>query len=244
MYIRKIAGFILTTIALNIVNCKAQDSLDYVRSLRFGCDLTRFVLTQFQPERKAIEFSFDTEAKLDLFTTMEAGLEQTNKVTDLLSYHASGYYARVGVDYNILKHDKLEKGRDIVYIGIRYGYFHVTQQTDNYIIPGYFANDTLSGSIPSKSLNGHWLEPVFGLKVEVLKNLFLGVSIRGRILLFSQKGILGNFPDYMPGYGNGANKSNLGINYSIYYQIPIMKVRVKARVKPVKKVEIEVKKNK
>jgi len=241
MYIRKIAGFILTTIVLNTYNCKAQDSIGWVRGLRFGCDLTRFALTQFQPERKAVEFSFDTEAKRNLFTTIEVGMERTSKVNDRLSYKSTGIYTRLGVDYNILGHDNLEKGRDIVYIGIRYGYFSITQQMDNFIIPGYYANDTVSpsGRASSQNLNGHWIEPVFGLKVEVLKNLYLGASLRGRILLYSKKGNLGTFPCYMPGFGNGANKSNFGVNYSIFYQIPIMKVKAKAKAKAIKVKEDE-----
>ncbi|HEY4787019.1 MAG TPA: DUF6048 family protein, partial [Bacteroidales bacterium] len=179
------------------------------------------------PERKAVEFSFDTEVKRNLFTTAEAGFEHVDKENDLLSYKANGIYGRVGIDYNILKRDKLEKGHDIVYVGIRYGYFVLNQRTDNYTIPGNYPGDTLTGSISSRNMDGHWIEPVFGLKVEVVKNLFLGASLRGRILLFStkEKGI--NYPEYMPGYGNGANKSNFGVNYSIFYQIPIMKVKPK-----------------
>ncbi len=243
MYIRKIAGFILITILLNIYNCQAQDSIAWVRGMRFGCDLTRFALYQFQPERKAIEFSFDTEIKHDLFSTIEAGVERTSKENDRLSYKSTGFYGRLGIDYNILKRDKLEKGRDIVYVGIRYGYFNINQQTDSYTIPGYYANDTLGGSIPSKNFDGHWIEPVFGLKVEVLKNLFLGASLRGKILLFSKKENGVNFPCFMPGFGNGANKANFGVGYSIYYQIPVMKVKVKKKAEP-KSEKVDTKKEK
>ena len=225
MFIKKIAGFILVTIVLNINNCIAQDTAQWTRGLRFGCDVSRFALSEFQQGRKAMEFSFDTEYKYNKFFTAEAGVEQISTSNDRLSYKSTGFYGRAGLDFNILKRDKLEKGRDIVYVGFRYGFYHVNHQVDSYVIPSYFPKDTRNGSFSSKNLNGHWIEVAFGLKVEVVKNLFLGGSARGRVLLFSGKDI--NYPNYMPGFGKGANKVNFGVNYSIYYQIPLMKVKPK-----------------
>jgi hypothetical protein len=174
-------------------------------------------------DREAIEISADTEIKHNLFATIELGRESSKKESDIITYKGSGAYTRLGIDYNILKRDKLQKGRDLVFVGFRYGYTIMKQQTDSYTIPGPM--DTVRSSYPSVNLNGHWVEAIFGIKVEVLKNLFLGASIRGRILLYSTNEI--NFPYYMPGYGNGGNKANFGANYSIYYQIPLMKVKPK-----------------
>ena len=226
MFTRKIAGFTLTAILLlNINHSIAQDSIQWVRGVRIGCDLTRFALYEFQPDRKAMEFSFDTEFKRNKFVTAEIGMEQSKNENIRLSYRSSGFYGRVGVDFNILKKDKLEKGRDVVFVGFRYGYYNMTQQTDAYVIPSYYSTDTLRGSYSSKNLYGHWVEVAFGLKVEVLQNLFLGASMRGRVLLFSKKDL--NYPYYAPGFGKGANSTNFGVNYSIYYQIPLSKVTAK-----------------
>jgi hypothetical protein len=237
MLIKKIAGFTLIAILLDISDCFAQDTTQWTRGLRFGYDLSRLALYEFQPERKAMEFSFDTEIKNNMFTTVELGEEQTTRDISMFYYKSSGYYGRFGVDFNILKRDKMEKGRDIVYIGFRYGYYHVKQQVDRYMIPSYYPTDTAFGSISPKTFDGHWLECIFGLKVEVLKNLFLGASLRGKVLLYSSKGV--NYPYYMPGFGKGANSLNFGVNYSIYYQIPLMKVKYKKVVK-----KLDSKKNK
>jgi hypothetical protein len=230
MYIRKIAGFILITIVLSTTNCFAQDTAQWTRGLRFGCDLSRFLVHEFQSERNAMEFSFDTEYKSNKFATLEIGLEKATKENNRISYKSDGYYGRLGIDFNILKKDKLEKGRDVVFVGFRYGYYRVNQQVNSFMNPGFYPSDTLRGSYSSKSLYGHWAEVAFGLKVEVLKNLFLGASIRGKFMLYAKKDI--NYPYYMPGFGNGANNANFGINYSVYYQIPLMKVTPK---KPLKK---------
>jgi hypothetical protein len=222
MYTRKIVSFI-SILLLSSTFCFGQDSLAWVRGIRVGCDLSRFGLYLVNQDRKALEFSGDTEIKRNLFGTIELGTESSTKQSNILSYTSSGAYARVGIDYNILKKDKMEKGRDLVFVGFRYGYSFMKQRTDSYIIPGPL--DTVRSSYPSVNLSGHWVEAVFGLKVEVLRNLFLGASLRGRILLYSTKNI--NFPYYVPGYGKGGNKTNFGANYSIYYQIPLMKVKPK-----------------
>lgn len=225
MFTKKIASFISILLLSNIL-CFSQDSLAWVRGMRFGCDISRLGLYVLNQDRQAIEFSFDTEVKPNLFGTIELGRESSTKQSDLISYKSSGVYGRLGIDYNILKKDKYEKGRDLVFIGFRYGYSLMKQQTDNYTITG--PKDTVRGSYPSVNLGGHWVEAVFGLKVEVLRNLFLGASIRGRILLYSTRNI--NFPYYLPGYGSGGNKTNFGANYSIYYQIPLMKVKPKKAI--------------
>ena len=225
MFIKKIAGFILVLFLLSSAVGFSQDTLTWTRGLRFGYDLSRVAQYYLQPDRKAMEFSFDTEYKEDKFFTIEAGVEQSQKNSDVISYKSNGYYGRVGFDYNFLGRDKLEKGHDIVFIGLRYGYFNLNQTLNKYMIPSYYPSDTAWGSYPSKNLSGHWIEAVFGLKVEIVKNLFMGASLRGKVLLYSTKA--DNYPYFMPGYGKRANGANFGINYSIYYQIPIKKVKYK-----------------
>jgi hypothetical protein len=235
MSILKIANFIFFAILLNSINGQAQDTTEWTRGARLGCDISRFGLSLFQKGREAIEFSLDTEIKSDLFPAFELGGESAKQDNNRIKYKSNGLYARIGVDYNILGRDKLEKGRDIVYVGARYGFGLIKQQTDWYMVPGGALGDTITGSFPSANLSSHWLEGIFGLKVEVLHNLFLGASLRGKVLLFSKKNI--NYPFYMPGYGKGGNTSNFGITYSIYYQIPLMKVKPKIIKKEIKKLK-------
>jgi hypothetical protein len=231
MFIKKIAGFTLIAILLNLNNCFAQDTVFWTRGLRIGCDLSRFALPELQPDRKALEFSFDTEFKNNKFVVIELGNEQVKTENDRLTYQSKGYYGRLGMDFNILKRDKLEKGRDIVFVGFRYGYCNINQQVNKFVTPSFFPKDTVWGSFPSANLYGHWLEVAFGIKVEVLKNLFLGTSLRGRVMLFSKKDI--NYPNFMSGFGNGANPNSFGLNYTVSYQIPLMKVAPKKVVKKV-----------
>jgi hypothetical protein len=63
---------------------------------------------------------------------------------------------------------------------------------------------------------------VLGLKAEVASNLFLGWSIRYRILLNPDMD-QNVTPQLIPGYGTGANNRGFGLSYSIYYKIPLLK---------------------
>jgi hypothetical protein len=76
-----------------------------------------------------------------------------------------------------------------------------------------------------------WVEIGTGVKVEVFKNIYLGWSLRGRMLLSKTMGQNGVFPYIIPGYGQGENSSNFGVNYSIYYQIPLMKMKTHFNLK-------------
>jgi hypothetical protein len=231
MLSKRTVSFILTSILLSTFSAFAQNEEVWVRGLRFGCDVSRFGLKLFQSDREAMEFSFDTEVKPNVFYTLESGFEKTNLLNNRITYNSDGFYGRLGIDKNILKRKYLTS-RDIVFVGARYGFYQVNQKTSSFDIPGKYWSDTVSGSYPSKTLYGHWLEVAFGLKVEVVKNLYLGASLRGKVLLFATKSL--NYPYYMPGFGDGANKANFAINYSIYYQIPLMKVKTKPKEAPKK----------
>lgn len=222
MSIRKIAGSILTVILLSTGSIFGQDSIPWTRGIRLGCDVSRFTLGEFQPGRKGIEFTIDTEVKSNLYVTLEAGIEGAIRNNDRIRYKSNGYYGRIGFDYNMLKL-KDSHHKDMVYVGARYGYYSIEQQTDWYMVPNpLISGDTLVGSIPPANLNGHWLEGVFGVKVELFRNFYLGTSMRLRSLIYTKKGA--NFPLFNPGYGNGSKKLNFGLTYTISYQIPFMKV--------------------
>jgi hypothetical protein len=232
MSIRKISKFLF--ILLSFANVHAQQDSTWERGLRVGLDVSRFAMTVFTPERKAREISFDTEVKPNWFVTIETGLENVDllhqdstrippkRLITTLKYRSNGFYGRIGFDYNILKRDD-PRSRDVVFIGFRYGFYTMKQTTDWFTIyePRY---GDIADSYPSKMLNGHWIEGVFGCKVEVTRNFFMGLSMRERILLFSKNDI--NFPFARPGFGDGSTKAVLGVNYSLYYQIPLMKVKI------------------
>ena len=204
-----------------------EKSYEWVRGIRLGCDLSRFGLPIFQKGRIATEFSIDTELKRNFTPTFEAGFENSTVNNDRITYKSNGIYGRLGLDYNILKREA-PSNRHSFFVGARYG-FSASKQTTNWNISGDYFAITPNGS-SSDIIGTHWMELVVGLKVEVVKNLFLGWSLRERIL-FSTTGVE-NYPYAIPGYGSGGKASNLGLNYSVYYSIPLMKVKGQIKIEP------------
>lgn len=196
---------------------------EWVRGIRLGCDLSRFTLPFVQKGRKAIEFSIDTEWKPKLFVTAEAGFENVSISNTYIDYQSNGFFVRAGYDKNVMKHDA-PQFHDMFFVGFRYGIGIMQQEVKSFVIDEDYWGDVI-GSYAPKVIQVHWLELVAGVKAEITKTIFLGFSARIRYKLFSTKAI--NYGYTYPGFGNGEKKLNIGFNYSIYYQIPLMKVKNK-----------------
>jgi len=113
-----------------------------------------------------------------------------------------------------------------IYIGFRYGLGSFSQTLHQYTIN----NDPTFDSFQSKkegrkfeNLTAHWAEFVVGLKAEVLNNLFLGFSFRGKKMIRSKQPE--NFKNlFVPGFNDvSLNGAGFGFNYTISYLIPLYK---------------------
>ena len=71
-------------------------------------------------------------------------------------------------------------------------------------------------------LSSNWIEVVFGTKVEVLNNFYIGASIRlHRLLNNSQPDNFGNL--YAPGFNKIVDDNRFGasFNYTVNYRFPL-----------------------
>ena len=186
--------------------------------VRFGCDLSRFVLPYVGDiGSKGVEFSVDGELKYNYFPVVELGRQSVRHNTDSIRYNMDGNYFRVGLDYNILKY-KHRLDRDICFVGARFGCSRFSHEVP-FAEVSNFRYDVVS-DMPKSSLDAYWGEAVVGLKGEVFRNIYLGITVRAKMLFaHSRYGAL--TPYIIPGYGKGYNKVNAGISYSIMYAIPI-----------------------
>jgi len=217
-----------TLLSLNSIAQKDTSSVktkqtEWTRGIRLGCDLSRFLLPYMQKGRRAVEFSIDTEWKPRLFLTGEAGFENVSLSNKYISYTSNGFFVRAGYDKNVMKHDAPQY-HDMFFIGARYGMSIMEQQVGSFVIEDKYWGD-VTGSYSSRMIHTHWVEFVSGIKAEITKSIFVGFSARIRFRLFSTNAI--NYGYAYPGFGNGDNRLTVGFNYSIYYQIPIMKVKGK-----------------
>ncbi len=185
--------------------------------LRIGFDLGRVANYYIQNHK-----NFSLEGSADIgyqrwLGVVELGYGNVKDGrTDVYSYNSNGAFARIGIERNLLK-----GGDDVVFWGLRYGIGRVSYEYSFYNITDPVWGNT-SGSVPKIAAMQHWSELVGGIKAEVLKNIYLGFTLRFRVKLS------GNYntdmaPISVPGYGSALKNTGFGANYYISYRIPFKK---------------------
>jgi hypothetical protein len=220
MALRRISKFIFSLLIVFSwlgLNAQKQDW----NGITIGADLSRLAVPFIDSTRFGWEFSGDYEIINDLFLIAEIGSETTNLNTRMYDYKLSGGYTRIGVDYNFMKHIAAESS-DKMYIGIRYGFTTFYHQAENIEVWNDFWGDFTGGKAEKKWLTANWFEVVTGMRTQLFNNFYLGWSVRMRIKLG-----VGNdatmSPYTIPGFGKTWNNTSVGLNYSLYYKIPIYK---------------------
>lgn len=196
---------------------KRTDNYIRMRGIRLGMDVTRpFLDLWTKGNRYGTEFSVDMELWPNLFPVFESGYDIMKIKTSLIDYKSNGSYSRLGIDYNLLQAEH-ETDKDILFVGLRYGFTLARQQVNNYQIDSYWG--PAIGRFGSQNYSAHWTEFLIGLKGEVFHNFYMGWTIRGKIKIHQTD--LGLPPVYfIPGFGKADKKFNLDFTYSIFYNLP------------------------
>jgi len=203
------------------VCCNAQDTIRYpindMKGIRIGIDISKLMLPViYKGERFGFEATADIHLKDNFFAVAEAGWLNVNLKKNDFHYRQNGIYGKVGADCNLLK-SRRPNSNDIVYAGGRYGVSVFNHQADGVTVPGYiFWPDATDGIIPKNTMNAHWLELLLGIKAEVLKNLYAGMTFRMKFIIVAPKDDYST-PYMIPGYGNGDSSFAMGINYYVSY---------------------------
>jgi len=198
---------------------KGQDTLrTYGPTL--GLDLARFVYYFSDPAIYGAEASVDVELFNRFYPVFELGYGNLSDSISTSDYNSQGIYGRLGLDYNVLP----PKDRSVhhsISLGLRYGTAVFQHKASNILVPSDYWGDFLIDDYEN-TLNAHWLEIAGGLRAEVLPNLFLGWSVRYRILLNPDLDPQVS-PLLIPGYGKGTENRTIGISYTLAYKIPLFK---------------------
>lgn len=132
-----------------------------------------------------------------------------------VTFKTSAPYARIGVDYNLLK-DKFQSNR--LYAGLRYGISRFS-----YDVGGPEMTDPIWGGtrpFESRSIDctSQWGEVVFGAEVQIYKNFHMGWLVRYKKELSSTKSEYAK-PNCIPGYGYTTNSTCWGATYSLIFDL-------------------------
>lgn len=224
---RSISGYIISTLLLLwlLPSLHGQDTHgthDTLRTYgpRIGINLAPFVGYFTDPRIIGAEASLDFELFHNIYPVFELGYSDLADSLDEVSYHSTGGYARLGIDYNLLNLGDRSQHHAIT-VGLRYGTSIFRHKAENIRVESNYWGDFLLESYEN-NLNGHWIELVGGLSAELAKNFFLGWSVRYKILINPDMDPQ-MVPLLVPGYGDGSMNRVFGFTYSVMYKIPLLK---------------------
>jgi hypothetical protein len=208
----------------------AQERLVKDRGVRFGTDVSKFVLPLFYPETRGYELLADFQILDNIFIAGEYGISNTKLDTDSykFNYDLNGSYIKLGLIKNILKHDDVTKN-DLLFVGFRYSFSRFKHKASNISIIDEQWDEVTIAETEEISLSCHSIDLVAGVKTELFKNIYIGWTIRGMIRLELKSDNIMS-PYFIPGFGKGDKNAAIGFNYSIYYRIPY-KISVKEKNK-------------
>ena len=208
------------------ISIENKDSIVYKTpyGLRLGLDISKPIKAQIDGSyNSGLEVVADYRITKRLFLAAELGFEDETTQEDYTNSTAKGSYLRVGFNYNAYE-NWLDMNNEI-YMGFRYGFSTFDQTLNSFstnISNTYFPANT-NNTVVSSNLNSHWTEFMFGVKVETLKNFFIGASVSYKILLSTKEP--NNFKTlYAPGFNRiFESGTGFGFNYTLSYLIPFKK---------------------
>lgn len=214
---------------------KEKDTIGrkYAYGLRVGVDLSRPVLGFLGDNYSGLELVGDFRMTERWWLAAELGNEERTREellgdVPLYTYTSSGSYLKLGGDYNT--YTNWYGMRNQIHIGGRVAYSTFSQTLENFRFfdsNRFFSEEEfILGSNEPQEFSGRnatWVEFVMGMKAEVVKNIYVGISARlGHLITFTNDG----FRDlWIPGFNKVTENAKWGVgyNYSISYFLPLYK---------------------
>jgi len=188
-------------------------------AIRIGYDLSSVVNTLVDPDKTQFEINADIDFHR-YYLSLDYGIQKSVREGDDFSYKNSGNFFRIGADVNFNHNDK---ENSTLFLGLRYARSTFDDEMD------YLIEDEIFGPVrgfsSNEKVNAQWIEIVAGLKVKVLKQLFIGYTVRFKFIK-SQDLTEELAPFEIPGYGKVKDESTFGFNYSVYYRFKLKKEEI------------------
>ena len=193
--------------------------------LRIGVDIARPIISLFDENFSGFEVMADYRLTHRFYIAIEYGFDQDNQTESNLIAASKGSYLKIGGDFNA--YNNWVGMNNAIYVGLRYGVSTFDQNLQGYTI--YTGDSTFPGTMvfdprSYEGLTAQWAEFIFGIKTEILTNLFLSINLQLKNK-FSED-VPENFNNlYIPGFNKTNDYSDFGVGfgYGVSYLIPIYK---------------------
>jgi len=165
----------------------------------------------------SMEGSVQVDLKHKYYPIFELGFGGANKVTtDNVGFKTNGLFGRLGVDINLISQKKDAKPTNNLFLaGVRLGMTSFAYNISNLQITDGYWGGTEIINYPNQLSTKIWFEVVVGVHVEIIKNIYMGWTVRNKNLI-SQDVAGQPAPWYIPGFGLN-NGTNWGVSYTLGY---------------------------
>lgn len=205
------------------IETEKKDSLAHIQLHGFRVDVdVSPIVTSFMNGSDVL--NYEAAVQLDInhkyYPVFEMGYASADKLTtSAINYQGNALFYRIGLDFNLIKQKKETKVNlnNIFLVGGRLGFTQFDYNLSNIQLRNDYWGNTEIKDLEQISVSKLWYEIVVGVRVEILKNIFIGWSVRSKNLLTKDKA--GNFkPWHVPGFGINSDSSVWGLNYMLGYK--------------------------
>lgn len=215
--------FVISTNAQeNAVNDQAGDSVvaqtPFLTGLRVDIDIRPIA------DFVAVSDIFEYEAAVQFFIrnryfpVYEIGISGADRETNSgIRYIGDGLFQRIGIDFNMLRPREGSKStNNMLLAGVRIGFSNFDYRLENIHIKDPYWKKEETKTVTMNNQSKAWFEIVAGIRVEIIKNIFLGWNFRYKNLFgYDEPGSY--LPLHVPGYGINT-EGVWGFNYIIGYK--------------------------
>lgn len=221
---RHICLFIIS-LAFGWQTLAQQDSISYNEryGLTFGVDLSKLGRSFLEDSYEGFEVFADYRYNDRIYIAAELGYDDKIYTETNLVSNTKGGYLKAGFNYN--SYQNWIGMQNLIYAGFRVGAASFSHDLTEYTIytrDTFFEPDIRTDERRFSNLTATWVELKAGIRVEVLRNIFLGANVQLK-LQTSVTGI-NNFDHlYIPGFNRTYDSSSIGAGwgYSISYMLPL-----------------------
>ena len=215
---------IILTLTFSSFFANTNDTIEKF-GIRAGIDIQKIIKSATDDDYTGFSVNGDIRLKESLYIFSELGNEEKIISSYYLNSKVKGSYLKCGVNFKLNNDIGTQ---NIVYSGFNLAFSQFEQRINSFTIYNtnsiYWGESIITEPINLTDLKAFWVELVFGLKAEILNNLFIGFELQLKsILKQNNKQNIINL--YIPGFNRTYDGSNLGagFSYNISYLIPFVK---------------------
>ena len=169
---------IILTFIFSSLSASTNDTIEKF-GVRAAIDIQKIIKSATDNDYTGLSISGDIRLKESIYIYSELGNEEKTISSYYLNSTVKGSYLKCGVNFKLNNDIRTQ---NLVYSGFNLGFSQFDQSINSYTIYNtnsiYWGESIITEPVNLTDLKAFWLELVFGLKTEILNNLFLGFELQ------------------------------------------------------------------